>query len=94
MKDIQLNENNDLLIEISKKDYISIDDKEKTYIRYANDNPNDFHYYYKKITDENEKNFLLNYGIYETLIKIKNIGLFFVILTIINIIASILLALR
>ena len=94
MKDIQLNENNDMLIEISKKEYESVDDKDKTYVRYANDNPNDFHYYYKKISDESEKNFLLNYGIYETLIKIKNIGLFFVILTIISIVASIILALK
>jgi len=94
MKDIQLNENNDMLIEISKKEYKSIDDKDKTYVRYANDNPNDFHYYYKKISDESEKNFILNFAIYELLKKIKNIGLFFVILTIINIIISIILALK
>ena len=94
MKDLQLSENNDLLIEISKKEYDAIEDKENTSIRYANDNPNDFHYYYKKITNSDEKNFLLKYGIYETLLKIKNIGVFFVILTIIGIVVSIVLALK
>ena len=94
MKQLSLDENNDLLQEITKKEYEKINNKEKTYKKKSTDTLQEYIYYYKKYTDDQEKNTILNFAIYELLIKIKNIGLFFVILTIISIIASIILALR
>lgn len=93
MKNIQLGENNEILIEINQNEYDKLEDKESIKKESISNSLNGT-YYYKKITDENEKNFLLNFAIYELLSKIKNIELFFVILTIINIIATIILALR
>ena len=93
MKNIQLGENNEILIEIDQNEYDKLEDKESIKKESISNSLNGT-YYYKKITDENEKNFLLNFAIYELLSKIKNIGLFFVILTIINIIVSVILALR
>ena len=94
MKNIILDENNELLQEITKKEYDKTADKNTVTIIYNNDNPNDFANYYRKITDSEEKNVKLNYAMYELLKKIKNIGVFFVLLTIANIVASIIIALR
>ena len=94
MKPLSISENNDLLQEITKKEYFKINDKDKTYKKKSTDTFQEYTYYYKKYSDEQEKNTIINYKIYETLIKIKNIGLFFIILTIINIVVSIILALK
>ena len=93
MKNIQLGQNNEILIEIDQNEYDKSTNKEFIKKESISNSANGT-YYYKTITDEQEKNTIINYKIYETLIKIKNIGLFFVILTIINIIASVILALR
>lgn len=93
MKNIQLGESNEILIEIDKNEYDKSENKEAIKTESVSNSANGT-YYYKTITDDQEKNIILNFAIYELLIKIKNIGLFFVILTIINIIVSIILALK
>lgn len=93
MKNIQLGQNNEFLVELTRDEYDKLTDKE-TIKTESISNSNNGTYYYKTITDEQEKNTIINYKIYETLIKIKNIGLFFVILTILNIIISIIIKLR
>ena len=94
MKPLSISENNDLLQEITKKEYFKINDKDKTYKRKSTDTFQEYTYYYKKYSDEQEKNFILNFAIYELLKKVKNIGIFFVLLIIANIIVSIILALK
>lgn len=93
MKNIQLGENNELLVELNKDEYDKSENKEAIKTESISNSANGT-YYYKTITDDQEKNTILNFAIYELLIKIKNIGLFFVILTIINLIVSVILALR
>jgi len=94
MRNIILDENNNLMQEIFKDEYDKTIDKSKVTIKYNNDNPNDFATYYKSLTDNEDKIVTLNYAIYELLKKIKNIGVFFVLLTLANIVASVILSLR
>lgn len=94
MKPLSIGKNNELLQEITKKEYFKINDKDKTYKEKSTDTLQEYTCYYKKYTDEQEKNFILNFAIYELLKKIKNIGVFFVILTIVSIVVSIISMLR
>lgn len=94
MKPLSIGKNNELLQEITEKEYFKINDKDKTYKGKSTDTLQEYTCYYKKYTDEQEKNFILNFAIYELLKKIKNIGVFFILLIIANVITSIILALK
>lgn len=94
MKNIQMTSTGDLYYQVSENEYNASENKEQFHTEMLESNQGSTSFHYKTITDEKEKNTILNYEIYELLKKIKNIGLFFVILTIINLIASVILALR
>lgn len=94
MKNIQMTSTGDLYYQVSENEYNTSENKEQFHTEMLEGNQGSASFHYKTITDEKEKNTILNYEIYELLKKIKNIGLFFVILFIVNIIASIILALR
>lgn len=83
----------DLYYQASENEYNTSENKEQFHTEMLEGNQGSTSFHYKTITDEKEKSIVLNFAIYELLKKIKNIGLFFVILTIVNIIVSIILAL-
>lgn len=95
MKIIGMLPNGNLNVEITKDEYISnYQDNDN----YTTDPPNaavdSAWNYYKNVDDEQEKNTIINYESYNLLRKIKNIGVFFVLLTIANIVTTIILMLK
>lgn len=95
MKFIEMMSEGKLKVEIDKEEYMKNYQNNDNYtIDPPNATPDSAWNYYKTITDEQEKNTIINYKIYETLIKIKNIGLFFVLLALANIIATFILAFK
>lgn len=83
--------NNNIKVKVTEEEYENSNNKDQFIVETYGENIKD---YFKVVSDTNERNTILNIWIYKRLTAIAKIAKFFVILTIINIIVSIILALR
>ena len=82
---------NKLKVEVSEEEYESSENKEQFIVEAYGEG---MKYYYKIVSDNEEKNTILNIYIYKRLSTITKIAKFFLALTILDIIATFILALK
>lgn len=94
MKKLNLGENSTLWYKVSKDEYNRYSSNDKSYHKETTREQAsetieyDKSTYYREVTDNNERNFLVQYGIYKLLGKISKIATFFLVLTILSIVAA------